>query len=420
MSFLQVMSEYVRFLFIAFFVGVSSILLAQDKTTLEKRKKALEKEIAETNKLINEISKDKNLSLSQITILNKKIKDRQELIRLYNSEINQLNNQIYENNKQISTLQLELKALKDNYASVLRKAYISRGKYIPVIYVFSAKNFNQAFRRLKYLQSFNEYRRKQAEEIKKTQELLGEKTAIMRADLDAKRVLLNNEQTQQRELDKEKSEKEKAVQALSKREKQLKKELEKKQANARKLDTEIKRVIEAEIRKERERAAAAAKAAAAKGDKPSVAAAMRVSPETKLISDKFERNKGLLPWPVDKGVITERFGSHRHPDMANIVINNNGINIATPKGSPVKAIFEGEVAAVFTVPGGNRAVIVRHGEYLSVYANLEQVTVSQGNKVKVGQTLGIVFTDPEFDKTETHLEIWKDKTKLNPEEWIAR
>jgi septal ring factor EnvC (AmiA/AmiB activator) len=402
------------------FWGLHAVLNAQDKAALEKRKKALENEIAETNKLINEISKDKNLSLSQITILNKKIRDRQELIRLYNNEIGKLNTTIAENNKQISSLQQDLKTLKDNYATVLRKAYVSRGKYVPVIYVFSANNFNQAFRRLKYLQSFNEYRRKQAEEIKKTQETLSEKTALMRTDLDSKRVLLNNEQVQQRELDKEKNEKEKAVQTLSKKEKQLKKDLEKKQANARKLDAEIKRVIEAEIRKERERTAAAAKAATAKGEKAASTTVMRVSPETKLVSDKFESNKGRLPWPVDKGVITERFGAHKHPDMPNIVLNNNGINIATPKGSPVKAIFEGEVAAVFAVPGGNRAVIVRHGEYLSVYANLDQVNVSQGNKVKVGQTLGVVFTDPEDNKTETHLEIWKDKTKLNPEEWIAK
>ncbi|MFN4122964.1 MAG: murein hydrolase activator EnvC family protein [Flavobacteriales bacterium] len=208
------MSVSVRLLFFVLFWGLHALVNAQDKATLEKRKKALENEIAETNKLINEISKDKNLSLSQITILNKKIKDRQELIRLYNTEIGKLNSTITENNKQISTLQQDLKILKDNYANVLRKAYVSRNKYVPVIYVFSASNFNQAFRRLKYLQSFNEYRRKQAEEIKKTQEILSEKTALMRTDLDSKRVLLNNEQVQQRELDKEKNEKEKCCSYL--------------------------------------------------------------------------------------------------------------------------------------------------------------------------------------------------------------
>jgi septal ring factor EnvC (AmiA/AmiB activator) len=396
-------------------------LTAQDKVKLQQRKKELEKEIAETNKLIQDISKDKTLSLSQITILNKKIKDRQELIRFYNNEISSINSNINENNKTISNLQQDLKLLKDNYASIIRKAYISRGKYVPIIYIFSAQNFNQAFRRMKYLQSFNEYRRKQASEIQLVQQALTEKTAMLRTDLDSKRVLLNNEQSQQKELDKEKNEKEKAVQSLSKKEKQLKKDLEKKQANARKLDAEIKRVIEAEIRKERERAAAAAlAAAAAKGEKAPASTTLRVSPETKLVSDKFESNKGRLPWPVDKGIITERFGAHKHPDMPNIVLNNNGINIATTKGAPVKAIFEGDVAAVFTVPGGNKAVIVRHGEYLSVYANLAEVSVSQGNKVKVGQTLGAVFTDSDDNKTEAHLEIWKDKTKLNPEDWIAR
>jgi len=406
----------VLFMFLLPFSGI-----AQTKASLEQKKKKLEQEIRETNKLIEATKKDKTLSLSQLTILNKKIKDRQELIKVYNSEITLLNKSIKNNDKEISNLQQDMKMLKETYAHVIRKAYINRGKHVPIIYIFASKDFNQAFRRLRYLQSYNEFRRKQAIEIQNIQDTLNKKIVELRTDLDSKRVLLNNEQTQQNELGKEKTEKETAVKTLSKKENQLKKELDKKRANAKKLDAEIARVIEAEIRKERERAAAsAAKSAAAKGEKAPDANVMKVSPETKLVSDKFESNKGRLPWPVDKGVITEQFGEHRHPVMANIVINNNGINIATTKGAPVKAIFEGEVAAVFTVPGGNKAVIVRHGEYLSVYSNLGDIAVKQGDKVKVGQVLGSVYTDEDDNKTEAHLEIWKDKTKLNPEVWIAR
>ena len=406
----------VLFMFLLPFSGI-----AQTKASLEQKKKKLEHEIRETNKLIEATKKDKTLSLSQLTILNKKIKDRQELIKVYNSEITLLNKSIKNNDKEISNLQQDMKMLKETYAHVIRKAYINRGKHVPIIYIFASKDFNQAFRRLRYLQSYNEFRRKQAIEIQNIQDTLNKKIVELRTDLDSKRVLLNNEQTQQNELGKEKTEKETAVKTLSKKENQLKKELDKKRANAKKLDAEIARVIEAEIRKERERAAAsAAKSAAAKGEKAPDANVMKVSPETKLVSDKFESNKGRLPWPVDKGVITEQFGEHRHPVMANIVINNNGINIATTKGAPVKAIFEGEVAAVFTVPGGNKAVIVRHGEYLSVYSNLGDIAVKQGDKVKVGQVLGSVHTDEDDNKTEAHLEIWKDKTKLNPEVWIAR
>jgi septal ring factor EnvC (AmiA/AmiB activator) len=406
----------VLFMFLLPFSGI-----AQTKASLEEKKKKLEHEIRETNKLIEATKKDKTLSLSQLTILNKKIKDRQELIKVYNSEISLLNKSIKNNDKEISNLQQDMKMLKETYAHVIRKAYINRGKHVPIIYIFASKDFNQAFRRLRYLQSYNEFRRKQAIEIQNIQDTLNKKIVELRIDLDSKRVLLNNEQTQQNELGKEKTEKETAVKTLSKKENQLKKELDKKRANAKKLDAEIARVIEAEIRKERERAAAAAaKAAAAKGEKAPAANVMKVSPETKLVSDKFESNKGRLPWPVDKGVITEQFGEHRHPVMANIVINNNGINIATTKGASIKAIFEGEVAAVFTVPGGNKAVIVRHGEYLSVYSNLGDIVVKQGDKVKVGQVLGSVYTDDDDNKTEAHLEIWKDKTKLNPEIWIAR
>lgn len=410
--------QMVYFLF--FFMAALQVN-AQNKSTLEKKKKQLEQEIRETNKLIAETKKDKTLSLTQLTILNKKIKDRQELIRIYNTEIGQLNGNIKNNDKEIDRLEAEIKGLKENYSMVLRKAYLNRGKYVPVVYLFAAESVNQAYRRLRYLQSYNDYRRKQATNIRSTQEELSKKVAELRTDLDTKRVLLNNEQMQRGELDKEKNEKEKAVQNLSKKEKQLNKELEKKRANAKKLDAEIKKVIEAEIAIERKRAAAsAAKTAAEKGEKAPAANVIKVSPETKLVSDKFESNKGRLPWPLDEGMITERFGTHKHPDMPGIIINNNGLNFATRKGATMKAIFEGEVAAVFALPNGSRAVIVRHGEYLSVYANLSNAIVTQGSKVKVGQALGTIYTDEEEGKTEAHLELWKGKTILNPEDWIAR
>jgi len=410
-----------RAVFLFIFCMAALQVNAQNKTSLEKKKKQLEQEIRETNKLIEETKKDKTLSLTQLTILNKKIKDRQELIRIYNTEIGQLNGNIKNNDKEIDRLETEIKGLKENYALVLRKAYLNRGKYVPVVYLFAAESVNQAYRRLRYLQSYNEYRRKQAINIRATQEELSKKVAELRTDLDTKRVLLNNEQVQRGELDKEKNEKEKAVQNLSKKEKQLKKELEKKRANAKKLDAEIKKVIEAEIAIERKRAAAsAAKTAAEKGEKAPAANVIKVSPETKLVSDKFESNKGRLPWPLDEGMITERFGTHKHPDMPGIIINNNGLNFATRKGSSMKAIFEGEVAAVFALPNGSKAVIVRHGEYLSVYANLSNAIVTQGSKVKVGQALGTIMTDEDEGKTEAHLELWKGKTILNPEDWIVR
>lgn len=406
--------------FLIFFMAALQVN-AQNKSTLEKKKKQLEQEIRETNKLIAETKKDKTLSLTQLTILNKKIKDRQELIRIYNTEIGQLNGNIKNNDKEIDRLEAEIKGLKENYSMVLRKAYLNRGKYVPVVYLFAAESVNQAYRRLRYLQSYNDYRRKQATNIRSTQEELSKKVAELRTDLDTKRVLLNNEQMQRGELDKEKNEKEKAVQNLSKKEKQLNKELEKKLANAKKLDAEIKKVIEVEIAIERKRAAAsAAKTAAEKGEKAPAANVIKVSPETKLVSDKFESNKGRLPWPLDEGMITERFGTHKHPDMPGIIINNNGLNFATRKGATMKAIFEGEVAAVFALPNGSRAIIVRHGEYLSVYANLSNAIVTQGSKVKVGQALGTIYTDDEEGKTEAHLELWKGKTILNPEDWIAR
>jgi septal ring factor EnvC (AmiA/AmiB activator) len=267
--------------------------------------------------------------------------------------------------------------------------------------------------------------------LQQTGKELSEKQKELKINLSQKRDLLGAEEKQEKELSKEKTEQQTTLNNLSKKEKKLKKDLDKKIKEKKSLDREIQKIIEREIALERERARAKAKAEAEAARKKAIAegkpvpaatpeSEFKITPETKALSGKFEANKGKLPWPVSRGVITESFGTHPHPVLKGIVTNNNGIDIATTPGAPVKAIFDGVVTGVISIPGSNRALILKHGEYLTVYSNLSSVSVNKGDKVNAGDAIGIADVGDDSDKGEAHLEIWKGKTRLNPQEWIAR
>jgi septal ring factor EnvC (AmiA/AmiB activator) len=256
---------------------------------------------------------------------------------------------------------------------------------------------------------------------------------VLKTDLNSKQALLGNEQQEKQELSKEKKEQESTLNQLQRKEKNLKKELAKKETAKKKLDAEIRKIIEREIAREKaalkaresKTTAAASKPKGTAGTtpekktSPAAAPELRMTPETAALSGKFEANKGKLPWPVDKGVITESFGTHPHPVLKGITTYNNGVDIATSRNASVKAIFEGEVMGVVSIPGSGEAIILKHGEYLSVYSNLASVSVSKGQKVKTGSVIGTAGESGD-GAPEAHLEIWKGKTKLNPALWIAR
>jgi len=426
------MNRFVKsaLLFIILFSGVFA-LGQNSKSDLEQKKKKLLREISETNQLIDETRKNKKLSISQLKVLNKSIEDRKKLIGVMQSEVTILNTTIFSNERKIGELSSDLSRLKQNYARMVKLAYMNKNQQSTLMLIFSSKDFQQAYKRLYYLKSYGVYRRSQAELIKESQVELNTKSTVLKQDLSTKKVLLGNEVVQKIELSKEKVEQEQTLTQLKKKEKNLKKDLEKKVLASKKLDKEIQRIIEREIEKERLLALAKTKKEkkpiiekpikpGVSEPKPAVVTELKVTPETKLLSGKFESNKGRLPWPVDKGIITESFGMHPHPVLKNITTYNNGINITTSSNATVKSIYDGEVSAVISIPGANMAVIVKHGEYLSVYSNLTTVNVSKGQQVKAGNGLGVAAKDEADGKTEAHLEIWKGRTKLNPSEWIAR
>lgn len=382
----------------------------QTKKDLENKKKQLQKEIEKTNQLLAETKKNKKLSLNQLVILNKKISAREELIATINNEIYVLNKNIEENNKSINKLQSDLDKLKAEYAKMIYYAYKNQDAYSRLMYVFAAKDFQQAYMRLKYLQQYSDYRKKQAEMIVGTQKDLNQKVQELETKKADKRDLLSNEVEEKKNLTTEKTEKEQVFSSLQQQENKLKKDLEKKKEDAKKLQQAIQRIIEKELEKQ--------VSEAPKGKpKPTK---LLLTPEAQQLSNNFSSNKAKLPWPVAKGIISEKFGVHPHPLMPNIDINNNGVDITTNNGSVARAVFEGEVKGVVSMPGAGQFILVRHGEFLTVYSNLKEVYVKVGDKVTTKQNIGSILYDDDDAKTVLHFEIWKGQTKLNPEDWLYK
>ncbi|HRG59373.1 MAG TPA: peptidoglycan DD-metalloendopeptidase family protein [Bacteroidia bacterium] len=422
------------FLFCAF-VGK-----AQNKKELEKKKSQLQSEIKVTNQLLNETKKNKRISLNQLVTLNKKIGMREELINTIGSEINLLGNQISDNQQRINYLQNELEKLKKEYASMIYYAYKNQSNYDKLMFVFSAQDFNQAFKRLKYFQQYSEFRKNQAALIDSTKKRISEQNQQLHEKKQDKNKLLLTEEEEKQTLTKEKQEKEKVLTQLQSKEKQLKKELAKKQSDANKLNAAIKKIIDDELKKAREEAREAAKAKRKKEKEAAIATAkkenkplpiktekeeekeaeeveLKLTPEAQKLSNSFAANKAKLPWPVAEGIISSSFGEHEHPVLKGIKVKNNGIDISTKNSAATRAVFDGVVTGVISIPGAGKAIIIRHGEYLTVYSNLASVNVDKGDKVKTKQQIGVVL-DGEEDRSEMHFEIWKGAVLLNPAQWI--
>ncbi|MBI2967404.1 MAG: peptidoglycan DD-metalloendopeptidase family protein [Bacteroidetes bacterium] len=403
-----------KFLFLCFCLRLflSFPSHAQTKDDLRKQKEHLEKEITFTGKLIEETRQNRKESLEHLITLNKKIALRQRYISAINREISLLEKQITENASIVEFLENDLRKIKDDYARMILFAYKNRNANNRLMFLFSSSDFQQAYKRSRFLKQYAQYRRKQAGLIMETQKLLNEKIAALEIKKNEKRQLLLTEESEKKSLAQEKSEQNEIYEKLKTKESSLKDDLKKKQAKAAKLQKAIEDIIAEEMRKARE-------AAKSKGT-------FELTPEAMELSSSFSKNKGKLPWPVERGIVTGHFGMQDHPVLKGIKINNNGIDITTEKESQTLAVFSGTVTGVIVLPGGQKAVIVQHGEFFTVYGNLKDVFVKKSDKITLKQPIGIVNTDEETLRAEAHLELWrmnKDGTgtlKLNPEEWIIK
>lgn len=415
--------RYLKIILFSLLLSLTSGLVAvhaQSKEDLEKRKKEIAKEIAQTTKILKETQKNKKATLSQINALKKQIQLRENLIKTISSEVSFLAGKIDETAGDIAHLQAELAKLKKEYAAMVRFAYRNQNAYSKMMFIFAAKNFNQAYKRLKYLQEFSDYRQKQAAQIESKEHQLEEVKTDLESNKKVKSGLLQEEQKEKVTLSKEKEQQLKMASQLTAKESSLKKQISDKQLQARKMDRMIQDIIRKEIEAARKKAEAEAKAAGKEMPTASKTASsnLTLTPEALKLSEDFTANRGRLPWPVEKGTIVEFFGTHEHPQLKGVMVQNNGIDIKTTGAASVRAIFGGTVSGVIQIPGGQNAVLIRHGEYVTVYSNLKSVSVRNGQKVSTKQNIGQANTEEEL--TTVELQIWKGMQKLNPKDWLAR
>ncbi|MBK6965548.1 MAG: peptidoglycan DD-metalloendopeptidase family protein [Bacteroidales bacterium] len=398
------------FVMLIFFVaGVN----AQDKKTqLQQKKAKIEEEINYTNKLLEETKKSKQVSLNQLVLLNKQINKRQELISAISGEIGNLDSQIEETNDTINHLTQTIKQLKQEYARMIYYASKNRNAYTRLMFIFSASDFNQAYQRLKYFQQYSSYRQNQVRVIKENQLLLNEKILLLEKQKAYKLSLKKSEESEKQKLTGEKSEQDKTVKKLSQKEKELLRKLRDSEKAAKKLQKAIEDLIAEEIRK-------ASESAKKTGTKPAPENKFGLTPSELQLSSSFAGNKGRLPWPTERGIISSTFGEHPHPILKGIKTRNNGIDITTAKGESARAVFEGEVTSTMTLPSYNNVVIIRHGEFLTVYSNLDQLFVKKGDKVKTKQRIGVIQND-ESGKAKLHFELWQGKNIQNPGSWLLK
>jgi len=416
-------------LFLILVIGLLSCdaALAQSKKELEAKKTKIQKEIEQTNAQLNQVLKNKNATKEQITALKKKIELRQSLITTINSEINEIGNEITTTGKAIADLETKLEQLKSDYTKLLLFADKNKNVYQRLMFVFGANDFNQAYQRMKLIQEFAEYRRNQAEEIIKTRDQLTGKKTELQDQVNQKTQLKQSELSNKTQLEKEKVNQAELLTQLSLNEKALKKSLAQKQKTKQNLDRAIERLIAKEIEKARKKTTTtttATKTTTTKSSSKTTApkkVEITLTPEAEKLSISFISNKGSLPWPVESGAISSSFGQHEHKDLKGVIINNNGVDILTRQNASVRVLFNGVVSGIITLPGAGKAVIVRHGDFFTVYSNLETVSVSTGQNLSTKQSIGVVASSQEASgKGEIHLEIWRNSEKLNPQSWIAR
>ena len=383
---------------------ISLLGYSQSITDLRVKKENTIKEIEYTTRLLNDVEKSRKTSLNRLQLLNNKIDQRNNLISTIVNEIRIYDQCISDNEMVIGLLQSDLEKIKKEYAEMIRSAYRNKDAADQLFFLLSAEDFNQAYRRYLYLKKYTAYRRSQAQLMQSLQTVLDLKAVDLKQQNKTKQELVSQTINEKDKLLKEKTLQNTELQKLQKERKDIQQKLAQQREEQQQLENEIQRIIEEEAKK----------------NKDAGGSEFALTPEQKLIGNNFEQNKKRLPWPVERGIITEHFGIHQHPVLTNVQIKNNGINIATETGAKVRAVFNGEVSRVFGITGGNTAVIIRHGKYLTVYSNLREVVVKKGDKVTTKQEIGTVYTDAEDHKSILKFQIWLENQKLDPEEWIGQ
>ena len=385
--------------------GIAQTTSSRQKA-LEEQRIRLKNEIQQINTLLFSSKKTRKNVVTEVEDLQVKLSVREELIRVTNAQVNYLTRKINLNERTISEQRKELEVLREDYAKMIQNAYASKSLQNRLMFLFSSENFQQAYKRIQYLKQYTRYRRKQGIAIAEKTQLLQQLNTTLLEEKEKKQQLVQENKAVQEQLRKERNEQQGLIKRLRQKERSLALQISKKEQEARAIDKEIDRLIKEAI-------AASNRAAGKKGEKT-----FELTPEAKLLATNFEANKGRLPWPLEKGVVVQRFGKQQHPVVKTTTIQSNGVTIATSPSSTVRAVFEGEVMSVVSFKGSNPSVLIRHGNYITVYKNLGKLYVKKGDKVKAKDPIGEVFTNQQTGKTEIQFSIFNNIKVLNPQGWL--
>ena len=396
-------------LVLLFSLGTETVLIqttAKRQQELEAQRLRLKKEIKQINNLLFSNKKTRKNVVTEVEDLQVKLNVREELIKVTNAQVNLLTRKINLNQRNISSQRKELEELKADYAKMIQYSYASKSLQNRLMFLFSSESFLQAYKRIQYLKQYTQYRRKQGVAIGEKTLLLQKLNKTLIEEKSKKVTLVNENKTVQEQLKKERINQQSLIKSLKLKAQNLSAQISKKEQQARAIDQEIDRLIREAI--------AASNKAAGKSSKIT----FELTPEAKLIAANFEANRGRLPWPLEKGIVVQGFGRQKHPVVKTTTIQSNGVTIATSPSSKVRAVFKGEVMSVVTFKGSNPSVLIRHGNYITVYKNLGKLYVKKGDKVQAKEPIGEVFTNENTGKTEVQFSIFNNVKALNPKGWI--
>lgn len=384
----------------------SALAWGQDKAALQRERDALQAKIATTEKLLNQASSNKQDALTQLRLINERMRLREQLIRHHESEIRALERSMSNADSEIRALEGHISALKDEYARMIQAAYKLSLSQNPWMYVFAAEDFMQATIRFQLLQSYSTLRKEHVMQIEASQVQLGENKRSLEAKRSERQSVLADVRNERDRLVDDQRKRTELVESLKGEESRLRAEVRQAEAEKTRLNTAIRKIIEAELAAER----------------ASSAGEFALTPAGKIASAAFESNRSALPWPVMRGVMTGKFGRQPHPSLPGITIDNNGIDISTELGSSVLAVFGGTVSSIFSIPGAGQTIILSHGAFRTVYSNLETVRVQKGASIEAGEPLGTVRT--QNNRAVLHFEVWRvegsTQTPQDPASWLVR
>ncbi|MBK3516599.1 murein hydrolase activator EnvC family protein [Carboxylicivirga marina] len=383
------MSIKIQNLLLGLILTFSLSSVAQTLDELEKEKNRLNIRIENANKLLLSYSKKKQSNINSVRLLDNQIKDRESLIAVYHSEIDVLKADINILESEIDNNEKELSSLKEQYTKLINEAYLNKKKYNELSFFFGAESFNEAYRRYAMLKEYNKFRHNQGVLIQNKAIKLDESYKLLNTNLKVQNNALNSVQQQYAQLINDKQKVNKNIQELKQKETSLKQDIRKQKKSLKKLEDEIVKLIE------------------------------EISNETVEPSD-FHLSKGKLIWPVRDGVVISRFGEHPHPVLKYVKVNNNGLDLQASEDKKVRPVFAGKVSRIVPIPGYNKAILIRHGRFLTVYANIGEVNVKPGQNVTKSSILGTIYSGKGENSGVLHFEIWEESVKLNPEHWLKK